>query len=66
MYAGQFDGRDRHDRALQFAFERAVKINLFSKVARAEVGLVEKLVSDPATFWNACRRQLEPQLSYFV
>ncbi len=60
---GLIDGGNRHDGSFEFAFESAVEVDLFGKVAGAEVGFVEDFKSDPAAFGDSGGGELEAELA---
>ena len=54
--------RQRHDRPLQFAFERSAVVDMLGEFGGAEVGLVEQLEADPAGLRQPGSRHLDAQL----
>ncbi len=57
MHAGGAHGAERLDRARQFAFESALVVDLFGKLADAELLVFHHLEADQATFRQALRGQ---------
>ena len=59
MHAGVLHGTDRLDRARQLAFETALVIDLFGKLADPELLVLHQLETDAATLGKPLRCQAQ-------